>query len=171
MVLQRYWRRRGRGCVSSVLCIALYGLGPATTPACVSPSRGCICIAVGARMSSADDSVRVRGRGSWTTPRCVFKAGRKNARKCRVSRPPPPRPSSQLWEPALSCWGCVLNSAPLYFFPVATPSRFLCRVCVACALFCFFKFVVHNKQCNVCNKEFTNQTWKAVVQVSLPSRT
>lgn len=30
----------------------------------------------------------------------------------------------------------------------------------------FLQFVVHNKQCNVCNKEFTNQTWKAVVQVS-----
>eukprot|EP00903_Cladosiphon_okamuranus_P022089 g20312.t1 len=27
------------------------------------------------------------------------------------------------------------------------------------------EFVVHNRQCNVCNKEFTNQTWKAVVQI------
>ncbi|CAM9543953.1 unnamed protein product, partial [Ectocarpus sp. 12 AP-2014] len=27
------------------------------------------------------------------------------------------------------------------------------------------EFVVHNRQCNVCNKEFTNQTWKAIVQI------
>lgn len=27
--------------------------------------------------------------------------------------------------------------------------------------------MVHNRQCNVCNKEFTNQTWKAVVQVRI----
>ncbi|CAN0253120.1 unnamed protein product [Pylaiella littoralis] len=27
------------------------------------------------------------------------------------------------------------------------------------------EFVVNNKQCNVCNKEFTNQTWKALVQI------
>ncbi|CAM9647966.1 unnamed protein product [Hapterophycus canaliculatus] len=27
------------------------------------------------------------------------------------------------------------------------------------------EFVVHNKQCNECNKEFTNQTWKSVVQI------
>ncbi|CAN0218472.1 unnamed protein product, partial [Discosporangium mesarthrocarpum] len=27
------------------------------------------------------------------------------------------------------------------------------------------QFVVQNRQCKDCNKEFTNQTWKAVVQV------